>query len=214
MPNSCTFAHQTHSQISNLFRNMSLFSFHICRMQMKKSWLDRLLCGFSPQMAVTGDSKTSLDSGVCLSEERMQGADTVLTTRPSCPPLPRDWWGRSEIAQKPWETRALAREPRCVVLDSMEGSTCDCFLNFFFFLVSHSCRTTFRSGFFLRFYLGSGFWVLTRPVPSGLALVFCMLATLRLKWLMGDMESIIVTLLVTVFWGLSDLLNVMCLALC
>lgn len=93
-------------------------------------------------------------------------------------PLSPGTGGGGEIVQKPWEPRALARQPRCVVLDSMEGSTCDCFLNFFFFLVSHSCHTTFRSGFFLRFYLGSGFWVLTRPVPSGLALVFCMLATL------------------------------------
>lgn len=53
--------------------------------------------------------------------------------------LPRDRQD-SEIAQKLWKPRTLAGEPRCVILvDHIEVSTCDRFLNCFFFLISHSC---------------------------------------------------------------------------
>lgn len=47
--------------------------------------------------------------------------------------LPRDRQDR-EITQNPWKPRTLAGEPRCVILDHIEGSACDRFLNCFIFL--------------------------------------------------------------------------------
>lgn len=130
MLNSYPFAYGKNSLIKMLLYSLSLFNFYICKTQMKKKLPEKATLWLLFTSSI-GDSNASLNSWVSLSKEgRMSTVGNSYNSSGLLPTFPRDWW-ESEIGWKPWEPRALPREPRSIISHCIEGGICDCFLHLF-----------------------------------------------------------------------------------